>query len=547
MELKILRIVLISGLIYVSLNESVIAFTPLSSPGRFRSYKSLFRLESSTSNEWETNLADSALRNVQNLAASVTRANDNDPAYNREDDPENIRGTGDTKSLYSYLKYQPSSKGQNRQNVVNALQCLERDMQLLDNITAEKPQLSRLELSLLFSSVAAACASPLFPDGLKVAEVLAPAAAALNAAVGIGAEYTGKVAVADGKEVAAATLQCAAEAEGFLARAERVKAITPLCVGISATAATVSLVTPVVLDSLSPSLVATELYLLSPLVAVLGASVASLSLQETRSYASRAISVGNRRFAKGGLVGRTWLSASEQIEQYSQRTTDRWKSFALSVLPAPFIGTIVPGPLSTKAVIVAALAAAQCAFFLAQAESILSRGTDAVALKSRSAAVCDTYANQGARSAAILPFTSALSSLCAAATAAIVELPWLEALAGIGGPQGSLASVALVGLFPALGSIFAAAASVSKARCEVDAEAAIQAAATLALEYDDEDDPILRPIKGVVDLIRVTITTTWKSFKKTRFVTTVQPIFLRLKRIFRPKQDKSSAQPDPQR
>jgi hypothetical protein len=123
----------------------------------------------------------------------------------------------------------------------------------------------------------------------------------------------------------------------------------------------------------------------------------------------------------------------------------------------------------------------------------------------------------------------------------------LEALAGIGGPQGSLASVALVGLFPALGSIFAAAASVSKARCEVDAEAAIQAAATLALEYDDEDDPILRPIKGVVDLIRVTITTTWKSFKKTRFVTTVQPIFLRLKRIFRPKQDKSSAQPDPQR
>lgn len=131
MELKISRIVLILELIYVSLNESVIAFAPQSSSGRFRSYKSLSRLESSTSNEWETNLADSALRNVQNLAASVTRANDNDPAYNREDDPENIRGTGDTKSLYSYLKYQPSSKGQNRQVVVNALQCLERDSEFL--------------------------------------------------------------------------------------------------------------------------------------------------------------------------------------------------------------------------------------------------------------------------------------------------------------------------------------------------------------------------------------------------------------------------------
>lgn len=417
------------------------------------------------------------------------------------------------------------------------------EVQLLDNITAEKPQLSRLEVTLLFSSVMAACAGPLFPDGLKIAEVLAPAAAALNAAVGIGAEYTGKVAVADGKEVAAAALQCAAEAEGFLARAERVKAITPLCVGISATAATVSLVAPVVLDSLSPALVVTELYLLCPLISVLGASVASLSLQETRLYSSRAISVGNRRFAKGGLVGRTWLSASEQIEKSSQQTSERWKSFALSVLPAPFIGSIIPGPLSTKAVIVSALAAAQCAFFLAQAESILARGTDAVALKSRSAAVCDTYANQGARSAAILPFTSALSSLCAAATAAIVELPWLEACAHLGGAQGAIASVFLVGLFPALGSLFAAAASVSKARCEVDAEAAIQAAATLALEYDDDDDPILRPLNGVVDLIRVTITTAWKSFKKSRIGTTVQPILLRIRQLFRSKNQEPNSSP----
>ena len=46
---------------------------------------------------------------------------------------------------------------------------------------------------------------------------------------------------------------------------------------------------------------------------------------------------------------------------------------------------------------------------------------DAVALKTRAAAVSDTYANQGTRSGAILPFTSALGGLCAAGAAAIVE------------------------------------------------------------------------------------------------------------------------------
>lgn len=52
-------------------------------------------------------------------------------------------------------------------------------MQLLDNITAEKPQLSQLEITLLSLSVAAAGSGPIFfVDGYKVAEVLAPACAA---------------------------------------------------------------------------------------------------------------------------------------------------------------------------------------------------------------------------------------------------------------------------------------------------------------------------------------------------------------------------------
>lgn len=336
--------------------------------------------------------------------------------------------------------------------------------------------------------------------------------ASVAASVGIGAEFVGRVAVADGKEVAAASIQCAAEAEGLLANAERSKAVIPVTVGVGATAATISLLVPVLLDSLNAVnnlQLMTEVYLCCPLVAVLAAAVASLALQETRSFVQIAITVGNRRFARNVLVARTWLSSTELIERKSVSSQQKWQNFALSVLPAPILGALVPGALPTKTVVVAALAAAESAYFLAQAEYALARGQDAVALKARSAALCDTYANQGARSSAILPFTSALASLCAAATAAIVELPFVEGLAAAGGPLNTLGEILIVAAFPTFSVLFAAAASVSKARCQVDAEAASQAASTLALEYDDSDEdnqnPVLRPFQSVFELIRLSI------------------------------------------
>ncbi len=86
-----------------------------------------------------------------------------------------------------------------------------------------------------------------------------------------------------------------------------------------------------------------------------------------------------------------------------------------------------------------------------------------------------------------------------------MELPFVEALAERG-TAGTLMEALTVTVFPACSALFAAAASVSKARCEVDAEAAMQAASTIALPYnDEEEDPILRPLKGVRELIRLTI------------------------------------------
>ena len=109
----------------------------------------------------------------------------------------------------------------------------------------------------------------------------------------------------------------------------------------------------------------TQIYLLCPLIAILSAAVANLALEETRDYAYRAINVGVRRFSKGGDVGRTWLSSAEQIQRNSRTKTDRWWSFAGSVLPAPIVGGIFgPSALSAKCIVIAALAAAQSAYFL---------------------------------------------------------------------------------------------------------------------------------------------------------------------------------------
>ena len=362
----------------------------------------------------------------------------------------------------------------------------------------------------------------------------------VSASIGVGAEYVGRVAVADAKEIAATSMQCAAEAEGLLANAERSKAVMPLCVGVSATAATFSLLAPALIETITTTCnikLGTELYLLSPLISVLAAAVASLALQETIAFSARSIGIGNRRFSKSGLVGKTWLSATEQIEFASRRTSLRWKSFGFSVLPAPIIGALVPGVLSTKAIVVASLAAAQSAFLTAQAENTLARATDAVAIKARSAAVCDTYANQGSRSGAILPYTSALGALCAAATAALVQLPLGMFARGIFGTASVAVVVSesmIVAIFPTLASLCAAAASVSKARCQVDAEAASQTASTLALEYDDADqDPVLRPFRGVIELLRLSAQSGWRRMEESRFCNAfLKPLWKRIMSCF---------------
>jgi len=85
-----------------------------------------------------------------------------------------------------------NGNAKNTKVVLKALASLERDMSMLDNLTGQESQLSLFEVSVLIGTVVAAAGSPLLPA--QIAEVLAPASAALSAAIGIGAEYIGKVA-----------------------------------------------------------------------------------------------------------------------------------------------------------------------------------------------------------------------------------------------------------------------------------------------------------------------------------------------------------------
>ena len=48
--------------------------------------------------------------------------------------------------------------------------------------------------------------------------------------------------------------------------------------------------------------------------------------------------------------------------------TGKWQNFAIATLPAPMLAALVPGPLSFKAIVASASAAAQAAYYLASAE-----------------------------------------------------------------------------------------------------------------------------------------------------------------------------------
>ncbi len=162
---------------------------------------------------WSMTVGDTALRQVQFLASKVaestetavdqndvgegmfgdlksrlfkqatkrTRSADvfNNAEYNEYTEKEKSQQKTPSSSLQNTRKVRPqvSSNSKRDEQVWAALSNLELDMQLLDNLAGQKPQLTALELLLLSASVTAASSSPWIMGG-KLTEVLPPTAAA---------------------------------------------------------------------------------------------------------------------------------------------------------------------------------------------------------------------------------------------------------------------------------------------------------------------------------------------------------------------------------
>lgn len=155
----------------------------MSKPGSVGQGHSNVRIK--TLSDWSEAAGNSALRQVQLLASKVAEST---AAGDDVELPHHVAGTGgevfskeskrarDKSSiLRPTLEVTPRSKRQ--EQVWSALANLELDMQLLDNMAGQQPQLTALELTLLSAAVGAAASGPFIMGG-ALTEFLAPTSAA---------------------------------------------------------------------------------------------------------------------------------------------------------------------------------------------------------------------------------------------------------------------------------------------------------------------------------------------------------------------------------
>jgi hypothetical protein len=64
------------------------------------------------------------------------------------------------------------------------------------------------------------------------------------------------------------------------------------------------------------------------------------------------------------------MAATEMVASTSNTNANKFKDFAIGTLPAPVIGALMPGGLSFKAVVAAAVAVVQVAYYLTTAEYV---------------------------------------------------------------------------------------------------------------------------------------------------------------------------------
>eukprot|EP00471_Norrisiella_sphaerica_P005475 CAMPEP_0184484190 /NCGR_PEP_ID=MMETSP0113_2-20130426/5898_1 /TAXON_ID=91329 /ORGANISM="Norrisiella sphaerica, Strain BC52" /LENGTH=526 /DNA_ID=CAMNT_0026865055 /DNA_START=176 /DNA_END=1756 /DNA_ORIENTATION=- len=362
---------------------------------------------------------------------------------------------------------------------------LDEIMMDIKSLSTEGEMLRRPSISTVFfivlSSVLFSVVSPAsFPE--EITEVLVPVAASIIAVCTTAAEFQGKDATADAKEVAAVALAQAARSEAYLSRAEKAKAVLPALVGISATAATLNLVFPAIMAggiTVNPLLIGT-----CPVVGTMAAAVAAIASVET--LASGYLALG-KVSADRAISVKEAGSTDLRFKALRQRTI----AVAKHVAPAFLIGLFMPGDFVFRCIVAAAASAVSVAYNLAKAETIVAEVTLKVAFISKAAAKADVFANKAASEAAILPFTSAIAGVSTALAAALVEV-----------------SPVLAGLIPLFGAVASGVAAAAAARADMDST-------STRLAFRDSGVSKIAPLANVPSLFQNVLPPLFGSMLKT--------------------------------
>jgi len=393
------------------------------------------------------------------------------------------------------------------QSIRAAVDLVTQDSVLLDRVIGAKSQLTAPELAVVAGGALAAFAAPALV-GPKAQEILLPAIGATTAAIGFSSEYIGRTAMSSSKETAAITIQAAAECELVIASAERVKSVVPFAAALSVSGIAFAFVAPTLIETLNAKYglsIAKHLCLIVPIVSSIATVVAAIATKDMGVLCRRAIAMNKQPVA---------AFARKRNIPLEDNSAEKFKSVLFATLAGPIIAAITPAPhglgVGFSGLLWTAIAATQGAWYLVTSEYQLARAQDSLALKARAAAVSDAYANQAQRSAALLPFNSALGGLSFACAAVVAEiLPVIE--------QYPVAvSCFASGIFPAIGAFFASCATVAKARCEIDAAAARKASDNFG-EYgpNGASEPfgrgVLEPVGGVKELVTLVVKSTFKA------------------------------------
>mmetsp|Transcript_39730 Transcript_39730/g.63749 ORF Transcript_39730/g.63749 Transcript_39730/m.63749 type:complete len:538 (+) Transcript_39730:234-1847(+) len=301
-------------------------------------------------------------------------------------------------------------------------------------------------ISSIFATVTGALSTSILAPWVlphAIAEICVTGSAVTIFTASSAAEFKGKEATAEAKEIACVALAKAARAEILLSRAEKARSVIPLMVGISASAATFCLIFPQLIHNgvdVNPLFISA-----CPIIATAAAALGAAASVET--LAQGLLALGERGPDR-------ILSVREATNQQLRREVamQRIVPISKSVLPAIIAGLLLPSAFVNKCIISSAISAVAAAYSFAEAEAVCGECLVKVANIAKASAKAEVLANDAKSQSAVLPFTSAVAGLALAGSAIVCEF-----------------NMAVAGWIPLVGAIAAGLSNQAAAKSRQDA------------------------------------------------------------------------------